>query len=416
MPSAFRVAFFRKYCLGQGITIVGRGMQTVALGWLVWRQTHSVLSVSLITTCVSIAMCLCPLGGILADRYNRKKLLTIALLGSQILALTLAIFTFTAHFNLLIILTIAFGEGLVTALEYPTRQAFNRDMVDDDQIASLIGIYSTVDTGAFLIGQAVGGVVIASLHGQGEFACFFANSLACLAAFWALQVVPNSITAKSLSQDDAEVSARAMSTFACLRFAFSNPTFTTFMVRTCILILFGNRVAPCLPAYVGQVLHSGPDVNGFLTAAMTVGSIIGILYTSSLSTPSSLLRWSSISLLLLPLALVFFAGAPSVAVALISYFGLAFFIAVTNNSCLIGTQLSTPRLLLGRILSWRATLTLGIDLVMTPLVGYVATLIGVRFTLMGAALCCGVVTIVSLLLSKTVGPGKTHRIVDSASL
>jgi len=389
-------------------------MQSVALGWLVWRHTHSVLAVSLITTCISIAMCLCPVGGILADRYNRRKLLFIALAVAQVLAVVLALFTFADHFNLYVILSLAFGDGLVSALEYPTRQAFNRDLVEDDQIPSLIGIYSTVDTAAFLIGQAAGGILIARLSGHGEAACFMVNSVACLASFWALSVIPHSITAKSLTPSEDETKARAMSTVECLRFAFSNPVFTTFMLRTSILVFFGNRCTPILPAYVGQILHAGPDVNGFLTAALTVGSIIGILYTGSMGSSDSLLRWSGLALLLLPLTLIFFACAPSVPVALVSYTLLAFFIAVTNNSCLIGTQLNTPRLLQGRILSWRATLTLGIDLVMTPLTGYVATLIGIRITLLGAASFCALLTIATIFVSR-LGLTKNPRNLDPQS-
>src|SRR5512140_949654 len=141
-PALLRSLRHRNYRLffsGQLISLIGTWMDTVAEAWLVYRLSHSALLLGLAAFASQIPVfLLAPWGGVLADRYDRRKILlwTQALSGVQ--AMILALLTLTHRVTIWHVIVLAAGLGIVTALDMPTRQAFVVDMVSRDDLMNAI--------------------------------------------------------------------------------------------------------------------------------------------------------------------------------------------------------------------------------------------------------------------------------------
>ncbi len=148
-------------------------MQTVAQSWLVYRLTGSGMKLGAVGFASQIPVFLfAPLGGIVADRSNRKHVVIGTQIASMLLALILAALTLTNRVQVWHIFVLAALLGVVNAFDIPGRQSFLVDMVGKEDLMNAIALNSSMFNGARVIGPAVAGVLVARL---GEGWCFFAN-------------------------------------------------------------------------------------------------------------------------------------------------------------------------------------------------------------------------------------------------
>ncbi|HVN67748.1 MAG TPA: MFS transporter, partial [Candidatus Sulfotelmatobacter sp.] len=186
--NAFRALAHRNYRLffvGQGLSLIGTWMQNVALGWLVYRLTNSVFLLGLVGFSSQIMVFIfSPLAGVIADRFNRHRviLLTQTLALSQ--ALLLAVLVYTNAINVWEIIALSVFLGFVLSFDAPMRQSFVVEMLDNKQdLGNAIALNSSVFNGARLVGPAIAGLAIATL---GEGFCFLLNAVSYLAVIVSL--------------------------------------------------------------------------------------------------------------------------------------------------------------------------------------------------------------------------------------
>src|ERR1700728_2051924 len=135
--SSLRIRNFRYYFAGQSLSLIGTWMQSIAQSWLVFTRTHSGFDVGLIVALQTLPILLFgPIGGSIADRFGKYRILfyTQALAGAQ--ALVLAVLELTGHLQLWELFLIAFSLGCVNAVDNPTRQTFVGEMVGRDHLAN----------------------------------------------------------------------------------------------------------------------------------------------------------------------------------------------------------------------------------------------------------------------------------------
>jgi MFS family permease len=176
---ALRHRNFQLFFSGQLISLIGTWMQSIAQAWLVYRLTGSSLLLGSVGFAGQFPVFLAaPLGGIVADRYNRQRVVIGTQIASMVLALVLAILTLSNKITVPEIFWLAALLGVVNAFDIPGRQAFLVEMVGKDDLINAIALNSSMFNGARIIGPAIAGLLVARI---GEGWCFFANAVSYIA-------------------------------------------------------------------------------------------------------------------------------------------------------------------------------------------------------------------------------------------
>src|SRR5437762_14195453 len=159
-------------------------MQSVAQSWLIYRLTGSAALLGLIGFAGQIPIfILAPLGGVMADRVNRHRVLIATQTAMMVLAFVLAALTLEGIVRVWHLLVLASMLGIANAFDIPARQAFLVEMVGKEDIVNAIALSSSMMNGARIVGPAVAGIVVAAV---GEGWCFLLNGVSYIAVIVAL--------------------------------------------------------------------------------------------------------------------------------------------------------------------------------------------------------------------------------------
>src|SRR5262249_39856309 len=181
---ALRHRNFRLFVVGQGTSLIGFWMQSVAQGWLVYRLSGSAFAVGLVAFCGSLPiLCCAPAGGVLVDRVSRHRLLIATQTILMLLALGVAALIATHRITVHLLMVFAAGVGLTSAFDVPARQAFIVQMVGAEDLPSAIALNSSIFNAARVIGPALAGSLLGAV---GEAACYFSNAASYVAVLVAL--------------------------------------------------------------------------------------------------------------------------------------------------------------------------------------------------------------------------------------
>src|SRR6202045_52558 len=179
MMRALRHRNFQLFFSGQLISLIGTWMDNIAEAWLVYRLTGSSLLLGTVAFAGQIPVfLLAPLGGMVADRWNRRRVVIATQASSMMLAGILAVLTLTRRVTVWEVVVLAALMGAVNAFDIPARQAFLVDMVGREDLMNAIALNSSMFNGARIVGPAVAGILVASI---GEGWCFFANAVSYIA-------------------------------------------------------------------------------------------------------------------------------------------------------------------------------------------------------------------------------------------
>jgi MFS family permease len=368
---AFRHRNYKLFFSGQIISLTGTWMQSVAESWLVFRLTGSstLLGVSSFASQFPVFL-LAPLGGAVADRHNRHRIIIITQICSMILPLTLAALTLTGRVKVWHVFTLAGCLGVVNAFDIPARQAFLVDMVGREDLVNAIALNSSMVNGARIVGPAVSGILVAVV---GEGWCFLLNGISYLAVIAGLVMMQ---VAKRKS------AARRHSPFADIAEGF---TFVgrTAPVRALLLLLgvvsfSGMPYAVLMPVFAETVLHGGPRELGLLMGASGLGALGGALALATRNGIRGLGRWVAMS-----------AGAFGVALVLFSLsrtFWLSMMVQMASSNTLV--QSMVPDALRGRVMAVYSMMFMGMAPFGALFSGFMAERIGAAHTVAVGGVVC----------------------------
>src|SRR5208283_3869361 len=265
---ALRHRNFQLFFAGQLISLIGTWMQTVAQSWLVYRLTGSALLLGTVGFASQIPVfIMAPVGGIVADRLNRRRVVIGTQIASMVLAAILALLTITGRVQVWQIMVIAAGLGAVNAFDIPARQAFLMDMVGREDLMNAIALNASMFNGARIIGPAVAGVLVASI---GEGWCFFANAVSYIAVIIGLLLMR--ITHAANLAHPGSPLENILEGFGFAR--------NTGPIRAILLLLglvsfVGMPYVVLMPVFADQILHGGARGLGILMCATGVGALLG---------------------------------------------------------------------------------------------------------------------------------------------
>ena len=375
--SSLEVPNYRRYFTGQVISLSGNWMQIVAEIWLVLQLTGSGVAVGLTTASQFLPILLFgAYGGLLADRFDKRRLLMLTQVTMAIPALALFALAMTGVVEAWMVIALAFVRGTVNALDNPARQSFVIEMVGAERVVNAVSLNSVIVHCARMAGPAVAGVLIASV---GVEPCFLLNAVSFAAMLTALALMAPA----ELSTPPTATRERG-ALRAALRYVASTPALAVPLAMMALVGTLSFNFQVLLPLLARFTFHGGPQTYALLVTAMGVGSVAGALVAGARGrvTPGLLVAASAAFGIFTVLA----AAAPTlpltvVALALIGASSVTF--AAGVNSSL---QLAVEPAMRGRVMALYSVVFLGSTPVGAPIAGALSESAGPRAgLLLGAA-------------------------------
>src|SRR5690349_14664840 len=259
---------YQLYFSGQLISLIGTWMQSVAQSWLVYRLTGSTVALGLVGFASQIPVFLfAPVGGAVADRYNRHRILIATQTLSMLLAFILAALTLTGMIREWHIFVLASLLGLVNAFDIPARQVFIIDLVGREDLINAIALNSSMVNGARIVGPAVAGVLV-GLVGEGW--CFLANAVSYIAVITGLLLM--NVAKRQTGPPPGSALQHIIEGF---RFVAHTPPVHALLLLLGLISLMGMPYAVLMPIFADQILHGGASGLGILMGASGLGALCG---------------------------------------------------------------------------------------------------------------------------------------------
>ena len=328
----FRALKYRNYRLyfgGQGISLVGTWMQQIAMSWLVYRMTDSAFLLGMVGFLGNLPVLIfAPLAGVLADRWDKLKMIVVIQTAAMLQAAVLATLVLTKTITVWELIVLSCFLGLVAAFDIPTRQSFIKDLVEKpNDLANAIALNSSMVNGARLVGPSVAGILIAT---TGEGICFLLNAisfLAVIAALLAMRIPPRTSAAPSNSI------VREMK--EGVKYAWGYLPIRYILMLLSLISLVGMPYTVLMPIFAKNILHGGPHTLGFLMSATGVGALCGAVYLAQRKRVHGLMTVVAISAATFGAGLILFSFSHvlwlSLAMMLITGFGMMVHMASCNT-------------------------------------------------------------------------------------
>lgn len=349
--------------MGQGISLSGTWLQTVAQTWLVLELTHSGTQLGILSAVQFLPILLFgAYGGVIADRFEKRRLLYFTQSALMVFAAILAALVFTRTVEVWMVYAVAVALGLVQMVDSPTRQTFIMEMVGSDRLTNAISLNSIEVNVARVAGPLLAAALIAGL-GIGW--CFLINAasfvavLACLKLMRGHELLARPPVARARGQLSEG-----------LRYVWQTPVLRNVLIMMAMIGALTYEFQVVLPVFATKTFHGGASGFAGMMTAMGAGSLLGGLVTAGRGNPSprQLLR----AALALGLALLLVAASPTYWLALAFLFAAGFWsIGVTalTNSTL---QLNSSPSMRGRVMSLWVVAFLGSTPLGGPLIGFLS--------------------------------------------
>jgi MFS family permease len=406
--AALAVPNYRRYIAGQSVSLIGTWMQMTAQSWVVLTLSHSSTVLGLIVALQTLpVLLLCPYGGVIADRVDKRRLMIFLQTMMGLQALALGVLSVLGIVEVWQIGVLAVLLGFNNAFENPARQSFMSEMVGADHVRNAVSLNSVMVNVARSVGPAVAGVMLATI---GDGACFLINAASFAGVVFSLTTMDTSQLRPTPPAPRAKGQLREG-----LAYVRRTPSLLVPLVMMAIAGCLTYEFQVTLPVMASQGLHSGSTGYGFMTAMMGVGAVIGGLYIAGRGKTG--LRPLVLASSGFAVAMTMAALAPSLAIELIAMalVGAAMVTFMsTGNSTL---QLTSAPDMRGRVMSLWFVAFQGSTPIGGPLVGVVMGSLGARSGLGIGAVAIGLVALIGLAaLRGHVGAGRRAEATPEPNL
>ncbi|MGN6331228.1 MAG: MFS transporter [Motilibacteraceae bacterium] len=374
--ASLRIRNYRYYAAGGVVSNVGTWVQRVAQDWLVLQLSHGAGSALGITTGLQFLPMLLfgMVGGIIADRYPKRRVLVFANAFMGLVALTLGVLVMTDVVRIWHVYLLAFLLGLGTAVENPTRQSFVVEMVGQKDLPNAVGLNSASFNAARIVGPAAAGFLIAAL-GNKTGPLFVLNGLSYLAVIAALRAMRASELAP------APVSGRGPGQLVeGLRYVAGRPDLWLVLMMVFFIGTFGLNFQITTALMATQVFGKGSGQYGLLGSIMAIGSLTGALLAARRGKPSTkALIGGALLFGVLETAAGLMPGYWWFALVLIPV-GVSSITFITSANA--SMQIGVDPLMRGRVMALYMTVFFGGTPLGAPIIGAAAEAFGARWSLL----------------------------------
>lgn len=358
---------YRLFFTGHAVSVVGTWMQRVAQDWLVLQLSDSGVALG-----ATLALQFAPMlvlgmwGGVLVDRFDRRRLIVGTQSAQAALAATLGGLALAGVVELWMVYALALLLGFVTVVDVPARHAFIGDMVGPADYVNAQSLNSTVHNAGRLVGPALAGVLIASV---GVAAAFLVNAV----SFGAVLV--NLLRMDTHRSHRAPASGRGQAREG-LRYVWAHPELRAALLLVLVVALFGQNFRVVLPMLARDTFGGGAATYGYLTGLLGFGAVAGALVSASRerATSWSLLSWT----FAFGIVNLLTAVAPGITFAYVAVTGLGVANIMFNTLARSLLQTCSDPSMHGRVLALHGLVFLGSYPLGAPLLGWTCEVWGAR--------------------------------------
>ena len=373
---------FRLFFIGQSVSLVGTWMQQVAISWLIYRLTGSAVLLGVVSFAGQIPSFLfSPLAGVLADRWDRRRLLLWTQALAMVQASLLASFVLTGLIQVWHLVALSCLLGIINAFDIPVRQAFVVEMVEKkEDLGNAIALNSSLVNSARLIGPSLAGLLIAVL---GEGVCFLINAASYLAVIFAIGAMR--LRPAKPRQNRKHVLHELREGVG---YAVGSAPIRSILILIALMGLVGMPYTVLLPVFAREILQGGAHTFGFLMAAAGLGALASTIFLASRKSVLGLGKVIVIATGVFGLGLIGFALSRALPLSLL-FLGMTGFGAmamIASSNTVVQTIVEDEKR--GRVMSFFTMAVMG----MTPLgslaAGVSADAVGAPATLVVGGLAC----------------------------
>jgi predicted MFS family arabinose efflux permease len=384
--SVFRHRDYRLFYSGQLISLVGTWITLVAQGWLVYDLTRSPFLLGLVSFCAQLPVFfLSPLGGIVADYCDRRRLLIATQFLSMAQSITLTILTFLKIINFTDIAALALFQGVINSFDLPARQSMTILMVGRREIRKAVSLNSISFNLARIGGPAIAGFLIAT---AGPTICFSIDSVSYLA-------VLASLVSMTFSHGPAKkLGSPLRALFEGFVYVWHEQRIKALLILVSFCSAFGASYLAFLPAIASDVLHRRSEGLGLMYTTVGLGALLGA-YSLSRIPDRYLFRVSIAAALLFGVSLVGFSQSSVFWLTLLLLMPSAYCSMLLGGSINIFIQLASRDEMRGRVMAIYAMSFMGFLPCGALILGTLAQHFGIETTIeLGGSLCSLVAAIV----------------------
>lgn len=277
---------FRYFWIGNVVSVAGQQMWWLAEPWVIYELSGSKLLLGLNGLAQAVPATLLSLyGGVIADRFDQRKVLIVAQTIQAAILGVLAVISFMQLLTVWHVMTSAFLLGATGAFEGPARHALFPALTERRYLANAVALNATVHPGTRIISPTIAGFLLAAVMGTSGSASTAAGVIFAVAGgsllvmVWLLLLVHMPPVRRSQSGNVVTQMA------GTVRFIFNNRIFVTIIGTAYFTQFFGNSAQVMFPVFAKDILHVGPSGLGFMYTAMGIGSFMGAAASASLTSP-----------------------------------------------------------------------------------------------------------------------------------
>ena len=374
---------YRLFFFGQGTSLVGTWINNVAAIWAVYHLTNSPLLLGVFGFLSQSPAMLAPLAGSYVDRQNQRRILLITQAVSMVQSFVLAFLALTQSLNIVNLIILSFIQGIVNALDVPTRQAFLPEMVDNKaDLDNAIALNASLSGLSRLIGPAIAGTIISSF---GSGICFLIDGISYIAVLASLLAMK--IRHQSFIRTTAKFSRQEL--VGGFRYVFNSVPILSILCLLALVNFMGTPLIALVPIFAEEVLNGDSHTFGYMMTTSAVGALIGAVYLSLRSNSSGLERLFGFCAAMLGVVLIVFSQSKVMWLSFIAVAFIGLFLIIENaasNTTILTIADEDKR---GRVMG---IYTIASDTVMLPLgnlfAGVLAHFIGAPSTMLIEGISC----------------------------
>lgn len=379
---ALRSRNYRLFFIGQGISLIGSWMTRLATAWLVYRLTDSAFLLGVVSFAGQFpSLFLPPLAGVWLDRWDRHKVLIATQVLAMVQSLALAALTLSGYVNMPWVIGLTLFQGVINAVEIPTRQAFVVRMIDDRaDLGNAIALNSSNFNAARLVGPAIAGAVVAAV---GEGYCFLIDGLSYIAVIGGLM-------AMKLTPEVRPPSGRNVREELAVgwRYVVQSTPIRSLLVFLAVVGVTSTPYTVLMPLVAGRTFGGDADTLGWLMAASGIGALTCAVRLVMRTTVVGLGRLMALATAMFGLSCVLLGLSHwfwvSMALMAVSGYGLMYQVVATNTI----VQTIVDDTMRGRVMSFYTIALLGSAPVGSLISGSLAARIGVQATFVTGGVAC----------------------------
>ncbi|HEY3425946.1 MAG TPA: MFS transporter, partial [Negativicutes bacterium] len=356
----------------------------IALSWLVYRLTGSAFLLGAVIFCKQIPnFLLGPATGLVADRYNKRRVIITMQMMAMLQAAMLAILVLTDQIQVWQIFCLSFLLGVGNAFDITARQSFIIDMVDEPgDLNNAIALNSITFNVARLIGPSIAALLLAFL---GEGVCFLINAvsfLGVIAALLAMHIPPKE---GQLNEEKKSVFHEMQEGYL---YAYQFPPIRYTLLLVGLVSFMGLPYTVLMPIFVTEVFFEGPELLGLLMGSIGLGAICGAAFLASRPNVAGLENMIPLATGVFGIALLTFSQTKLVWLAFVILFfaGLGMILQSASSNTLLQTVVEDDKR--GRIMGLFSMANSGMLPFGSLLAGFLANQIGAPATAFIGGLSC----------------------------